>query len=74
MALGGGTFTTQNKRLPGTYTNFSSIQVANSNLSDRGIATMPLELDWGVDGEIFDVSETDFEKYALRIFGYEQSY
>lgn len=74
MALGGGTFTTQNKRLPGTYTNFSSVQVANSSLSDRGIATMPLELDWGIDGEIFEVSESDFEKYALRIFGYEHTH
>jgi len=47
MALGGGTFTAQNKVLPGTYINFVSAASANANLSDRGIATMPLELGRG---------------------------
>lgn len=51
MALGGGTFTAQNKVLPGTYINFVSAASANTNLSDRGVATMPLELDWGVEGK-----------------------
>ena len=49
MALGGGTFVTQNKELPGAYINFISAASANAALSERGIATMPLELDWGVD-------------------------
>ena len=46
--LGGGTFTSQNKILPGAYINFVSLNNASANLTDRGIATMPLELDWGV--------------------------
>ena len=45
MALGGGTFTAQNKVLPGAYINFVSAASANTNLSDRGVATMPLELE-----------------------------
>lgn len=45
MALGGGTFTAQNKELPGAYINFVSAASASAALSDRGIATMPLELD-----------------------------
>lgn len=51
MALGGGTFTSQNKKLPGTYINFVSAASASAALSDRGVATMPLELDWGTEGK-----------------------
>ena len=47
MALGGGTFVTQNKKLPGSYINFVSAAKASATLSERGYATMPLELDWG---------------------------
>ena len=61
MALGGGTFVTQNKVLPGAYINFISAASANAALSDRGIATMPLELDWGVDGEVFEVESGVFQ-------------
>lgn len=70
MALGGGTFTVQNKELPGAYINFVSAASANSALSERGIATMPLELDWGLDGEVFEVTETDFREDSRKIFGY----
>lgn len=74
MALGGGTFTVQNKELPGAYINFISAASANAALSDRGIATMPLEMDWGVDGEVFEVTNEDFLKDSLEIFGYEYSH
>lgn len=70
MALGGGGFTTQNKVLPGAYINFVSAGSASAALSDRGIATMPIELDWGKEGEIFEVVSGDFQKNSLKIFGY----
>lgn len=70
MALGGGTFVTQNKKLPGAYINFVSAASANPALSDRGIVTMPLELDWGIDGEVFEVTNGDFQKNSMEIFGY----
>lgn len=70
MALGGGTFVAQNKQLPGAYINFVSAASASATLSDRGIATMPLELDWGVDGEVFEVTIADFQKNSVEIFGY----
>ncbi|MDN9160070.1 phage tail sheath subtilisin-like domain-containing protein [Clostridioides difficile] len=70
MALGGGTFVTQNKILPGSYINFISAKRATSSLSDRGIVAMPLELDWGIDEEIFTVTSDDFEKYSTKYFGY----
>jgi Phage tail sheath protein subtilisin-like domain/Phage tail sheath C-terminal domain/Phage tail sheath protein beta-sandwich domain/Tail sheath protein Gp18 domain III N-terminal region len=68
--LGGGTFTTQNKVLPGTYMNFVSVAKANAELSERGICAIPMELNWGKDGDVFTVENTDFEKESLQIFGY----
>ncbi len=70
MALGGGTFTSQNKKLPGTYINFVSAASALAALSDRGVATMPLELDWGTEGKVFEVTSEDYSKNSQKIFGY----
>ncbi|MCC0649223.1 phage tail sheath family protein [Clostridioides sp. ZZV15-6598] len=74
MALGGGTFVTQNKVLPGTYINFISAKRATSSLSDRGIVAMPIELDWGIDEEVFQVASDDFEKYSIKYFGYDYTH
>lgn len=74
MPLGGGTFTNQNKVLPGAYINFVSSARAIANLSDRGIVTMPLTLDWGIDGEVFEVTNADFKDYSLKIFGYDYTH
>ena len=74
MALGGGTFVTQNKELPGAYINFISAASASATLSERGIATMPLDLDWGIDGEVFEVTNGDFQKNSLKIFGYDYTH
>jgi hypothetical protein len=68
--LGGGTFTAQNKTLNGAYINFVSMMKASASLSDRGVATMPLELDWGVDNAIFEVTRADFQKNSMKVFGY----
>ena len=68
--LGGGSFTSQNKILNGAYINFVSINKASVNLTERGFATMPLELDWGVDNAIFEVTPADFQKNSMKIFGY----
>lgn len=70
MALGGGTFLVQNKILPGSYINFVSASKASATLSDRGIGTMPLELDWGVDDAVFTVTADEFQKNSMKIFGY----
>lgn len=70
MALGGGIFTTQNKKLPGTYINFVSLAGASAALSGRGICTMPLELDWGAEDEVFEITNEDFQKNSMKILGY----
>ncbi|MBD8521802.1 phage tail sheath subtilisin-like domain-containing protein [Lysinibacillus fusiformis] len=71
MALGGGPYLTQNKELPGTYHNFISAARAFVNLSDRGYVGLPIELDWGVDGDVFTVTQEDLQKDSRKIFGYE---
>ena len=74
MALGGGTFLTQNKVLPGSYINFVSAQRASASLSDRGYAALPLVLTWGIDDEVFTVESAEFQKDSLKIFGYPYSH
>lgn len=71
MALGGGTFIVQNKELPGAYINFVSKAAATAALSERGIATMPLELDWGISDEVFEVTNSEFQKNSRELFGYD---
>ena len=71
--LGGGTYVTQNKVLPGAYFQFISKATATSELSDRGVAAMALDLGWGVDGAIVAVDAADFQKNSLKIFGYDYS-
>lgn len=74
MALGGGTFTAKNKVMPGAYINFVSAASASSALSDRGTVAMPLELDWGIDGEIFEVTSGEFISNSTEIFGYDYTH
>ena len=50
MALGGGTFMTQNKVLPGAYINFVSRPRAMGSLGERGVVCVGMELDWGREG------------------------
>ena len=70
MALGGGTFLTQNKILPGAYINFVSVAKASATLSDRGVATIPLDMDWGPENQVVTVELADFLKNSQKIFGY----
>lgn len=69
--LGGGVFVTQNKKLPGTYINFINASTVAASASDRGIAAIGLELDWGKDNEIMTVTQADFNKNSLKLFGYD---
>lgn len=70
MALGGGTFSAQNKVLPGSYINFVSTTTASNTLSDRGYVTMPLELDWGKENEVFEITAENFSSQSLEMLGY----
>ena len=71
MALGGGTFIAQNKILPGAYMNFVAAARANAQLSDRGIATVPIKGDWGALGEVIEIATGDLQKNSMALFGYD---
>ncbi len=70
MGLGGGTFITQNKVLPGSYINVVSALAASMTISERGIVACPIELDWGVDGKAFFVDATEVVGKSIELFGY----
>lgn len=71
MALGGGTFVTQNKILPGSYINFVSAARATSTIGERGYAALPIELDWGLEGEVMTIEAGDLQKNSMALFGYD---
>lgn len=70
MALGGGTFTIQDKVLPGSYINFVSLANAPGVLGERGTAAVPMTLSWGPLGEVFTVTRKQFSNVAQKLFGY----
>jgi hypothetical protein len=74
MALGGGNFIAQNKVLPGAYINFVSLARMGAALSQRGSAAFALELDWGAEDEVFIVTNDEFIKNSMSIFGYDYSH
>jgi hypothetical protein len=74
MALGGGNFIAQNKMLPGAYINFVSLARMGANLSERGSAAFPFSMDWGVEDEVFTVTNDEFIKNSKAIFGYDYTH
>ena len=71
MALGGGTFTAQNKVLPGAYINFVTASNASTELSQRGICAIGLELNWGDDTGLIELTNGEFVKNSKTLFGYD---
>ena len=71
--LGGGTYIKQNKVLPGAYFQFISKAATSSVLLGRGVSAMALDLNWGVDGAIFEVTAEAVQENCLKIFGYDYS-
>ncbi len=67
----GGTFLTYNKILPGAYINFISKARALGTIADRGVMAMALKNNWGIENKIVTITNEDFQKDALKIFGYE---
>lgn len=66
--MAGGNFTAQNKTIPGAYVNFTSEKQQAVTPSDRGIATLPLILSWGLVKTFMLVDySTDFKK----VLGYD---
>ena len=55
----GGKWTDQNKVIPGAYINYIGVAPVVAELGSRGIATMPVALDWGKEGEVIEILSTD---------------
>lgn len=65
--LGGGTFVSMNKKLPGTYINYVSAARNNVALSERGIVAITVSLPFGADG--ITVVEEGYEAKTKDLFG-----
>ena len=70
--LGGGTYTKQNKILPGTYINFISA-AAEKDSAVRGVVAMPMELSWGPERTVFEVTRDSFDEGSLAVLGYPRN-
>ena len=68
--LGGGTFTLQNKVLPGSYINVVSTGNNASTMGERGVVALPMALSWGNLGEVITVTAEEFATNSMKIFGY----
>ncbi len=64
--LGGGTFTKQDKVLPGSYINFVSLAKAASMLSERGYAALPMVMDWGFPGKYLPLAGNIWKRTVKR--------
>ena len=60
MAFGGGTFVTQNKKLPGAYINVVSTDRATATVSDRGIAAIMLPLTAANAGKVIEITAMEY--------------
>lgn len=68
--LGGGTFTSQNKVLPGAYINVISKAQPTALLGERGIVALPMALSWGSAGEVITVTAEAFQRNSDSVVGY----
>lgn len=66
--LGGGTFVTYNKTLPGSYLNFINASSANSNVNDRGVVAIALPLNKDA-GTVIEITKSQFVTESKNILG-----
>jgi hypothetical protein len=72
MPIGGGSFSLQNKILPGAYVNFVSMG-SRARMGSRGVAALPLSLNWGPEKQVFRINSDEFAISALTLFGYDSA-
>ena len=69
--LGGGTFVTQNKTLPGAYINFVSATTNSNVMSARGIGAMCFSSDWLAQSVVTEITAEDFLTNSIKILGHD---
>lgn len=71
MAPAGGTWTAQNKRCPGAYINFISVNPTLGTIGERGTVACALPMDWGPTGELIRLTGAELRGGAsLSKIGY----
>ncbi|WP_010292205.1 phage tail sheath family protein [Clostridium senegalense] len=67
--MAGGTWTKQNKIRPGAYINFKSKKNDVNSIGERGVATMPLTLPWGMERQVLEIHSDDdlYKKIGINI-------
>lgn len=55
--MAGGTWTDQNKVLPGVYINYASSPTTLSSMGERGVVCVPRQLGWGVKEEFITIED-----------------
>lgn len=68
--LGGGSFLTQNKILPGSYINFVSKNTGINVFGERGVVAIGIPMNWG-QYLMKEITKEDFMNNSLSLFGYE---
>ncbi len=69
--MAGGTWMAENKMRPGAYFNFRAAAKNDSEIADRGVATMPLVMSWGPEGEVVEIFAQDLiDGVARPLIGY----
>lgn len=58
--MAGGTWTSQNEVRAGAYINFVPARKSPMTVGDRGIVAIPMDLPWGVEGQLIEVLAEDF--------------
>jgi len=62
-----GTWTSQNKVLPGAYLNFRTNAPLSITPGDRGVVVLLLEMSKGVAGEMYTISALDQSEYPADV-------
>ena len=57
--MAGGNWIAQNKVRPGAYINFDTEAPEGVLIGSRGIATMAMNLDWGEEGKLIEITAAE---------------
>lgn len=72
MAYGKGSFTAQDKILPGMYVNIEAESEIGSVIGARGKVAVAMELDWGIDkNDFIKITAKEFYADSKKILGYD---
>lgn len=70
--LGGGTFTLQDRVVPGAYINFISANRSDVSMSGRGIVAVPLSMSWGPERKVCRITASEFRSDCETLLGYPE--